>query len=376
MTYRRLPGPILICLALAGLVADYLYLGSSPWSVLTFLSKIAAILGKIFGPALNPALYSWLDRFFVPAALIIVLSVSLWAIVARAKRAMRHATKSVDSVAPLSFDGAPELTHAAGRPSLRPIRPKKCSLAWKLVASFGALALVFTALVGSLTYTEIARALEKDLRERAGILALTLTGLASGTGRGSASELQRAIEKHGASSTIAYIYFEDAAGKIVAHVPSDLPMYLGMRRQKTVERDTARSDMGEIKTVFRGRPVLEVVEPTVSSTKGYIHLAIWHHAAVEQARRALVPMVAFMVVVVGAVSAAFGWVMWSCLSPVSELTVYADRLSHGELDLDLTMKGEPEEIRELANSFFRLRSSLYAVLTRLKDAPPNQSSRP
>jgi methyl-accepting chemotaxis protein len=60
--------------------------------------------------------------------------------------------------------------------------------------------------------------------------------------------------------------------------------------------------------------------------------------------------------------------------PFSELALYAQRISQGELDLDLAIKEKSDEVGDLARSFARMRSSLYAVLIRSKQAQPTNHS--
>lgn len=372
MAYRRLTGPTLICLAIAGLVADHLYLSDSRWSILAFISRFVSVFVKIFGPALNPALYGWLDRFLVPVSLLACVFVLLWLIVTRAKRAMRQASRNVDGVVPLSWNAIPlsQSTEAA-QPSLPATHPRKYLLAWKLVISFGTLALIFTALVGIGVHTGLARALEKEIKHRAGLSAMVLTQIAEwGDSRYTTAELQRAIENQVSSRSIAYIYVEDATGQIIAHMPPELPRFLGSELRRTAERDIAG-----VETRYRGLPIFKIVERVPSPRAGYVHVAIWPQVIEEQVRQALLPIVASMLVLVCAACAAFARIVWYFTFPFSELARYANRLSQGELDLDLPIAEKSDEIRDLARSFSRMRSSLYAVLIRLKDAPQANQSK-
>jgi hypothetical protein len=57
MLLRRLIGPTLITLVMIGLWLDYLFFRDSRWSPINFLSKVFVVLGKIFVPFFNPAVY-------------------------------------------------------------------------------------------------------------------------------------------------------------------------------------------------------------------------------------------------------------------------------------------------------------------------------
>ncbi|HEY5543117.1 MAG TPA: hypothetical protein VIM04_07665, partial [Candidatus Binatia bacterium] len=65
---------------------------------MAFLSKIVSVIAAIFGPALNPALYVWLDDVLVPMTMIVLALVLLWLTVARAKGAMSKATPNLDEL--------------------------------------------------------------------------------------------------------------------------------------------------------------------------------------------------------------------------------------------------------------------------------------
>jgi HAMP domain-containing protein len=74
--------------------------------------------------------------------------------------------------------------------------------------------------------------------------------------------------------------------------------------------------------------------------------------------------------------AVFAWAVWYFTLPLSNLGLYAHRISRGEIDLDIEIKEneaiqENNEVGSLARSFARMRSSLHAILTRLEGAQPN-----
>lgn len=373
MDNRRLFGPTVICLAIFGLLADHLYFSESQWSVAAFLSRIGSVLVKIFGPALNPTLYGWLDRFLIPVAMIGLALALLWLTVAWAKSAMSKATQNVDEMVVPPSNSMPISQPSEAAEILSSIpssQPRKCRLAWKLTLSFGALALIFTVIASLVAYSRVASVFEKEIKLRAALSAMALSEFAAGHGRSrDEAELQHAIENHVSNSSIAYIYVEDAERMILAHMPRDLPRFL--RRDL---RRTTGWDINGVETDYRGLPVFEVMGRVGSPARGYVHLAIWHHIIEEEVRRTLLPIVASILVLGCGACAAFAWVVWSLMSPFSELVHYANRISQGELDVDLAIKEKSDEVGDLARSFARMRSSLYAVLVRLKDAQPANHS--
>ena len=373
MRNRRLIGPTSICLFLAGLVADHLYLGDSRWSVLAFLSKFASVVVAIFGPALNPALYVWLDDVLVPATIIVLALVLLWLTLARAKGAMSKATQNLDELPQLAPKSIPipqpaKATETVSSPPSN--RPWKWRLAWKLTISFGSLALVFVAIVSVITYTRVSSTLEAEIKSRARLSVIGLSEIANSSGTAhSDTGLSRAVENHLLNDSVAYIYVEDAEGKMIAHMPRELPRFLAGEGLKSAVRAVNGVDME-----YRGLPVFEIAARVGEPRGGYVHLAIWSDIIHEQTRQVLIPIVVSILILLCGMSAAFAWMVQYFMLPFGELTLYAERISQGELELDLPIKEKSGEVGDLARSFARMRSSLYAVLVRLKEAQPTNHS--
>lgn len=368
MRNRRLIGPTSICLFLAGLVADHLYLSDSRWSVLAFLSKFASVVVAIFGPALNPALYVWLDDVLVPLTMIALALVLLWLTLARAKKAMSKATPDLDELprlAPKSLSIAQPAKAAEAVSSSPSSQPWKWRFASKLTISFGCLALIFAALVSVITYTRVSSTLETEIKNRARLSVIGLSEIAnrSGTALGDLG-LSRAVQNHLLNNSVAYIYVEDGEGKIIAHMPRELPRFLAGEASKSGVRA-----VNGVEIEYRGLPVFEIAARVGEPNGGYAHLAIWSDTIHDEIRQVLTPIVAAILILLCGVSAVFAWVAWHLMLPFSELALYAKRISQGELDLDLTIKEKSDEVRDLARSFARLRSSLFAVLIRSKEAP-------
>lgn len=373
MRNRRLIGPTAICLILSGLVADHLYLSDSRWSALAFLSKIVSVIAAIFGPALNPALYVWLDDVLVPMTMIVLALVLLWLTVARAKGAMSKATPNLDELprlAPKSIAVPQPAKAAEPVPSMPSSQPWKGRLASKLTISFGSLALIFVGLVSVITYTRVSSTLETEIKNRARLSVIGLSEIARrpGTAHGETG-LGRAIENYLSNESVAYIYVEDGEGKIIAHMPRELPRFLGGEAPKSAVRA-----VNGVEIEYRGLPVFEIAARVGEPNGGYVHLAIWRDIIHEEIQQVLTPIVATILILLCGVSAVFAWVVGYWMLPFSELALYAQRISQGELDLDLAIKEKSDEVGDLARSFARMRSSLYAVLIRSKQAQPTNHS--
>ncbi|MGH7875426.1 MAG: HAMP domain-containing protein [Candidatus Binatia bacterium] len=367
MVFRRLIAPTMITLVMIGLWADYLLFRDSPWSAVNFLSKVLAILVRIFAPLFDPALYWWIGEIIVPVVMIPCGIILLYISVAKAKVAMSRATPSADDdarILPLLAKATPaadgDLNTETALPKLA-AKPWKLGLVGKLAASFAALSLLFGVAATVITYRGLSGTLENEVKQRANVFVLSLSDIASRNGLGQGNlEMRNAVEKFGSSRSVAYIYVEDGAGEIVAHQPRDLPLYLLRDFPKSAERA-----LKGIELDYRGLPVFETSMRVAGGQGGYVHLALWRDAFEEENRQVLTPVAASTLIILAGVTAAFTWAMWNLINPFMTLVDRASRISKGELDLDMGLK-ETDEVGDLARSFDRMRSSLHAVLTRLE----------
>jgi HAMP domain-containing protein len=368
MVFRRLIAPTMITLVMIGLWADYLLFRDSPWSAVNFLSKVLAVLIRIFAPLLDRALYWWVGEIIVPAVMIPCGIILLYISVAKAKVAMSRATPGVDDqahVLPLLTKAAPAADADLDAETARPkptAKPWRLGLVGKLAASFGALSLLFGVASSVITYTRLSGTLEREVKRRANVFVVSLTDIASRYASGPGElELRNAVEKFSSSRSVAYIYVEDTAGEIVAHQPRDLPLYLLRDFPKSAERA-----LKGIEVDYRGLPVYEISMRVAEGKGGYVHFALWRDAFEEETRRVLTPVAAASLILLAGVTGAFTWAMWNLITPFTTLVDRASRISKGELDLDLGGLQETDEVGDLARSFDRMRSSLHAVLTRLE----------
>ena len=181
--------------------------------------------------------------------------------------------------------------------------------------------------------------------------------------------LNDAIDKHASNRSVAYIYVEDAAGRIVAHSPHDLPRFL--------RRDFPRSSEAALEGVeidYRDLRVYEIAVRLSESKGGYAHLAIWRDVIEEETRRVVAPIAGSILVLLAGVTALFASLVWAFSRPFIRLVDYAGRISKGELDLAIDNKGA-NEVAHLARSFDRMRSSLHAVVTRLDESAPLERTK-
>jgi len=371
MVIRKLIAPTVVTLVMFGLWIDYLFFRDYPWSAVNLLSKFLEILIKIFEPLFDPALYWWVGEIVVPVAMILCALVLLYVSVAKAKVAMSKATLSVDDIvtlpvskpvpppAPVEESAAPAVVSKAW----------KLGLVGKMAASFGTLSLLFGVAASIIVYTRVGGALEAEIKRSATVFVVGLSDVAAryATAQGEL-ELRQAVDKYGSRKLVAYVYVEDGAGRIVAHMPPELPILLRRDFPKSAERA-----LKGIEVEYRGSPVYEITARVEGRGGGYVHVAIWRDAIEGETRRVVTPIAASILVLLSGLTVLFAWVVWHLSLPFIKLVDFASRISRGELELEVAV-AETDEVGDLARSFERMRSSLHAVLNRLEEADSMERS--
>jgi methyl-accepting chemotaxis protein len=242
-------------------------------------------------------------------------------------------------------------------------------LVGKLSVCFCALSLLLGVAVIAIVYTRLAGGLDKEIKRHAGIVALSLSEAAKRYGAPQGEiELRKVMDKYAASNSIAYIYFEDARGRMVAHRPQELPIWLHRDFPKSAERA-----LNGVEVEYRGSPVYEIAARVGERDGGFIHLAVWRDEVQDETRRAVAPIAASILVLLSGLTVIFALAVWSLSRPFMKIVALASRISKGELDLEIDV-ADANEVGDLARSFERMRSSLHAVLTRLGNEEfPEQS---
>lgn len=370
MVNRRLIGPTVICLIMSALLADYLLLSDSPWSVSAFLSKIVSATVIVFGPALNPVFYRWLDDLVVPAIIVVLALVTVWLTIAWAKSAMTKATPNLDEGLALELASAipqqPQAIVTEPESSTESKRSANYRLAWKLTLSFGALAFAFGVVASIIAYRSLASTVEKEAKGRARLSLMALSEVAGSSAIPRRDgDFRRVLDNHRGNSSIAYVYLEDSKGNIVDYIPGELPRF--------VRRDFPATAIRAIKGVdtnYQGLPVFEIAARVGELDGGYAHLAIWQDIIEEEIERNFMPIAAGIFLAVSAAIAAFAWIAFQVTGPLADLVRYANHINDGEFEFDLDLEKDSGELRDLGHSIARMRSSLHAVFVRSKQAPP------
>jgi HAMP domain-containing protein len=373
MTKRRLIGPMILSFVLCGLWADYFFFTDSPWSVVRFFSRVAAVFGAIFAPALNPELYGWTSDIAAPALMIVLALVLLMLSIARAKTAMNNATPSVDTPLPRVLPKPITATKTVILPqqaqaTLLP-NPRQPGLLAKFTIAFGVVSALFSVAVCLIAYRYLSDVTDMDVRNRADAMAMGISDVsAQQMAGGNIRELGAAVDKHGSIRAVAYVYVEDANGRIVAHMPNDLPRYLNRDFPRSAERAIHGTEVQ-----YRGLDVYEIAKRIGGANAGFVHLGIWRTAINEETQLAITPIAAAVFAVLQGTIGIFVLIIRSLNRPLLQLVDHAGRISNGELvvPLDLTRK---DEIGEIARSLERMRSSLRAVVRRLDQSQLTKQS--
>ena len=237
---------------------------------------------------------------------------------------------------------------------------RQYGLLGKLTVSFCAVGIFFGISAGIIVYRFLSRVMDKQVESRADDMAFGINEIATrNLAAGTIQSLSNIIGKYASIDGVAFIFIEDAQGRIIVHHPKDLPIYL----DRDFPRSAERALPGAV-VQYRGSAVYEVAKRVGSGRQGFVHLGLWRGIIEAESRRALAPMAAMMAVALLGISVAFVYIAWSLNRPLLDLVQHADRISKGEFGVPLQLK-RADEIGEIARSLERMRSSLRAVMSRL-----------
>jgi methyl-accepting chemotaxis protein len=307
---------------------------------------------------------AWLDSYLLPLTMIVLVCALMWLAITRAKQAKREATQDAETSMPSGAQSqlsdirpAVELV-AEAEPATAP--PRHYPLIRQLSFGFGTIAIVFAFATCVIVFGSISRVYEKELTSRTQIITNGLSDLV--TRRLATKSVQRLandVEKYAAMKAVAYVYVEDAKGAIIANAPKELPRYLIRDFPGSAERA-----LSGVNVRYRGEDVFEVAQRIGGVNKGFVHFGIWRDVIAAEARIALLPMVAAIVVLLLGITGTFIVIARRLNRPLLDLVDQADRISRGDFTVALNSKGS-DEIGDIARSIERLRASLYAVVRRL-----------
>jgi HAMP domain-containing protein len=358
---QRLIGPTIISLIMCGLFLDHLFFSKSPWSVVNVLSKVLSIFGAIFA-AFNPAQFAWLDAVAIPIMIGVLAVLLLALILARAKSAMSKVTPNADASLTWPPPALPKLSAAEMPPSAAvPSKRWQNGLTTKLTVSFGSISLLFGLFACIIVYSYLCDAMDKEIRRHADAMGIHVSEMARRQlPSGDLQELRAQVDSYASIHTVAYVYVEDEAGKIVAHAPRDLPRYLNRDFPYSAQRALRGTDIQ-----YRGLGVYEIAKRITDGKKpGFVHFGIWHAAIKEEAQAAMMPIAASILAIVLGSLGVFAYFARHINRPFFQLVEHAERISKGDFAAALEVE-RSDEVGEIARSLERMRSSMHAIRTRL-----------
>ncbi len=240
------------------------------------------------------------------------------------------------------------------------VRRHGIGLRWKITGTFvGVIALLGLLVVGIVNQL-MSQALRSQIDQRALVIATNLSDVAAGhvVGRNLLA-LHALLTKYALLEGVAYTFIEDAKGEVVGHSLGTFPPELREPLSADGRRQAYRR---EVK--FRGKVVYETRVPMLGGQVGVVHVGIWGNVVEEEVRRALVPLVGLisMVLLAGVLLSVL--LARGITGPILRLSHIAERISKGDLETVVGIESG-DEIGELASSLERMRTSLKAAMARL-----------
>jgi HAMP domain-containing protein len=344
-TKRNFFAPTAISLVLGGLLLDRLFFSDSPWSAVHFLSQEIVGLMAIFFPSISDAANFFLvEQVLFAVCLVVLGGALLWPSVARAGK--------------LGGDDATP-------PARRFGGVWRFGIAGKLTVYFCVIGLAFAIVACRIVNAYYPAMFEHEIKRRADIVALALSEiLAQRLVADGAREIATEVERYASVKAVAYVFVEEASGRIIAQAPAGL----ALPGQKDFPKSAERALHG-LNLQFGGAEVFEIAKRIGDGKSGYVHLGIWRAAIAEEARLAVAPIAVSILVALLGVAAMFIFRVRRVSRPYRELIEPAEKISRGEFTVTLDLKC-PDEIGELARAFDRLRSSLSAAMRRFDSAKP------
>jgi len=237
---------------------------------------------------------------------------------------------------------------------------QRFGLMWKIVGTLAGVIFLFGLLVLGVVKHLTVRMLQEQLDQRAFAIATNLSDAAAGhIMRRNALELHALVTKYALLEGVAYAFIQDGKEKIVAQSLGAFPSELRESLSADVRRQAHRRELR-----LRGKAVYETRVPILGGQVGTAHIGIWGDGVEEQIRRALLPLVEIILILLVAGVAFSVLLARGIIRPILRLTQVADKISMGDLETPVAIETR-DEIGDLARSLGRMRASLKAAMIRL-----------
>lgn len=232
---------------------------------------------------------------------------------------------------------------------------RRVSLMWRVAIAYGGLVAIVGLIILLAIYIAMGRAVRSQIDRRVSLIAGEIGDIAAGYIR-APRELRTFIGRYTGYDGVAYVFIEDANGKVLAATMKSFPPELLESRSpaglKQIERISLR---------YRGKPVEEARAPIRAGEYGAVHLGIWREAIDAEVRKAVLPVAGLIAALVCGGVALAVLLAHTVIQPIRRLSAVAGRLSTGDLDAQLTLDSN-DEVGELARALDRMRASLKTAI--------------
>lgn len=237
-------------------------------------------------------------------------------------------------------------------------------LTWKVITGLVSVITLLGVFIVGVVYQLTSSALRDQLDQRALAVATNLSdAAAANVVRKNVLELSGLVRKYALLQGVEYAFIEDGKGEVIAHTLGTFPPEL---REKVSTEGRLHTQRRALR--FGGKIVYETSVPILGGQVGAAHLGMRGDFVEGEIRRAVLPMIGIISVVLLAGIVVSSVLMGVITRPVRQLGHAADIMSKGDLDTPVTIGIEShDEIGDLARSLERMRSSLKAAMSRVSD---------
>jgi predicted Zn finger-like uncharacterized protein len=174
---------------------------------------------------------------------------------------------------------------------------------------------------------------------------------------------------------VAYVSVLNNKGTVVAGVIGDAELFspdfmTGVEKNGFPEEISSQNSIpnsskeSSMDLIIDGHKILDVAV-AVGDTGGEAHVGLFTEEVESVVRKSLIPLMALLAAIALLGSLSFFLVARTISAPIRSLALAAEKISLGDIDLPIELKGGGE-IGELAASLERMRFSIKAALNRLR----------
>lgn len=268
------------------------------------------------------------------------------------------------STSPLSSDARrPNVARTRPSHSWSRLIPYGHTLTAKMIFIFTAIIAVFGSLTLITVYFTLTSSLTKQWIERARAIAANVSDSAPAyLFKKDATGLREFLRKRARQQGMAYVVVEDRKGKIFSHSFAALPQEL----QNTEPTNSPPIERQRLFRIGDGL-VYEVRAPVLDGQIGAVRVGISKDEVDSEISKTTTSIMKLVALLVCAGILMTVFLAWRITRPILRLVRIARRISEGELDLPPLVVDDAGEFGEISRSFERMRSSVKAAMTRLRE---------